>query len=72
MRQQRKFNSLLRPDPKELGIVTGHVEALEHELQSRTPGFAFAPKATFTQSVGVAFLSRCYRRSRIEDGCEIR
>ncbi len=65
MRQQRKFNSRLRLDPKELGVVTGHVEALEHELRTRTPGFAFAANATFMQIV--AFLSRCYSRSRSPD-----
>ncbi len=65
MRQQRKFNSRLRLDPKELGIVTGHVEALEHELHIRAPGFAFAANATFMQIV--AFLSRCYSRSRSPD-----
>lgn len=65
MRRQRKFNSRLRLDPKELGIVTGHVEALEHELQTRTPGFAFTANTTFLQIV--VFLSRCYSRSRSPD-----
>lgn len=65
LRQQRQFNSRLRLDPKELGIVTGHVETLEHELQTRTPGFAFAAYASFMQIV--VYLARRYSRSRSPD-----
>ena len=65
LRQQRRFKSRLRLDPKELGIVTGHVDALDHELQARTPGFAFAATASFMQIA--AFLSRCYSHSRSPD-----
>ena len=65
LRQQRRFGSRLRLDPKELGIVTGYVDTLDHELQARTPGFAFAASALFMQIV--AFLSRCYSRSRSPD-----
>ena len=65
LRQQRRFKSRLRLDPKELGIVLGHAEVLEAELKSRNPGFAFSATASFMQIA--AYLSRCYSHSRSPD-----
>jgi AraC-like protein len=62
------FESLRRKDhareaglhlgPKELSIVLHYAEALAHELQMRSPGFAFIAYAWFMQLVG--YLSRGY------------
>ena len=41
------------------------MDTLDHELKTRTPGFAFAATASFMQIV--ADLSRCYSRSRNPD-----
>jgi AraC family L-rhamnose operon transcriptional activator RhaR/AraC family L-rhamnose operon regulatory protein RhaS len=64
-RKRHDFKSRLHLAPKELGVVTGHVELLEKELGSRAPGFAFFATATFMQIIG--FLSRCYSQSRNPD-----
>ena len=62
---KQQFLSRLRLSPKELGIIVAHADALDAELKSRTPGFAFTTAASFMQVV--AFLSRCYNRSKCSD-----
>lgn len=62
---KQQFLSRLRLTPKELGLLVAHADALDAELKSRTPGFAFTAAASFMQIV--AFLSRCYNRSKGSD-----
>ena len=62
---KQQFLSRLRLSPKELGTLVAHAEVLDAELQARTPGFAFTAAASFMQIV--AFLSRCYNRSKGSD-----
>lgn len=64
-RKRHGFKSRLHLAPKELGVVTGHVELLEKELATRAPGFGFVATATFMHVIG--FLSRCYSQSRNPD-----
>lgn len=64
-RKRHGFKSRLHLAPKELGVVAGHVELLEKELETRAAGFGFVATATFMQIIG--FLSRCYSQSRNPD-----
>jgi AraC-like DNA-binding protein/quercetin dioxygenase-like cupin family protein len=61
-RRRHQYESRLRLTPPELGIAQGLVDQLERELKERGPGFRFLATALFMQLV--AYLSRCYSRSR--------
>jgi AraC-like DNA-binding protein len=64
-RRRHRFKSRLHLQPKDLGAVVGIVDQLELELQVRAPGFAFMAKAHYMQLI--AYLARCYSRSKNPD-----
>ena len=60
-RSRHQFNSRLRLMPRELGVVLGLVDELEHELKVREVGYGVMATTLFLQIV--ALLSRYYRKS---------
>jgi AraC-like DNA-binding protein len=64
-RAQNNVQNRLRLLPEELSVVTRYADAIEAELRSRQPGYAFAAATLFMQLVGC--LSRCYNTSRDRD-----
>jgi AraC family L-rhamnose operon transcriptional activator RhaR/AraC family L-rhamnose operon regulatory protein RhaS len=61
-RRRHNFDSRLHLSPKELSVVSAHVDQLDEELKQRAPGFTFMATACFMQIIG--YLSRCYGRTK--------
>jgi len=64
-RQRHKFKSRLHLTPRDLNLVVGIVDQLDDELKTRTAGFGFIAMALYMQLI--AFLSRCYSRTKNPD-----